>query len=104
MTYAGVREISPEWVAAHRDEIHVLDVRAAVELSGELGRLDGVLHIPLDELRMRACHVPTDRPILVLCQTGKRSALAAAMLQQAGVTRVANIAGGMMRWRELGFP
>ncbi len=103
-TYAGVREIAPEWVAAQRHELHVLDVRAAVELGGEFGSLDGVLHIPLDELRARTGEVPTDRPVVVLCQTGKRSALGAAMLHKAGVTRVANVAGGMVRWRELGLP
>jgi glyoxylase-like metal-dependent hydrolase (beta-lactamase superfamily II)/rhodanese-related sulfurtransferase len=103
-TYAGVAEIAPEWVAGHRGEVHVLDVRAPAEYSGELGHLDGAQLIPLDELRARVNEVEAERPVVVVCQTGKRSALASAILSKAGVVRVANIPGGMVRWRELGLP
>jgi sulfur dioxygenase len=104
ITYAGVREIPPEWVAMHRSEVHVVDVRAAAELEGELGHLRGAQVIPLDELRARAPEVPRDKPVVVVCQTGRRSAMGASILAAAGVTRVANLAGGMVRWRELGLP
>ena len=104
VTYAGVHEIGPDWVARNRRDVNVLDVRAAAELEGELGRLEGAKNIPLDELRARAAEVPTDRPLVVVCQTGKRSALATTILRKAGVARVANLAGGMVRWRELGLP
>jgi sulfur dioxygenase len=40
----------------------------------------------------------------VVCQTGKRSALGTQILRKAGFERVANLAGGMVRWRELGLP
>jgi glyoxylase-like metal-dependent hydrolase (beta-lactamase superfamily II)/rhodanese-related sulfurtransferase len=103
-TYAGLDEIAAEWLAAHRDEVHVLDVRSAAELDGELGHLAHVQAIPLDELRARLTEVPTDRPVVVVCQTGKRSALASSILAKAGRTRIANLAGGMVRWRELGLP
>ncbi|HEX2679167.1 MAG TPA: MBL fold metallo-hydrolase [Polyangiales bacterium] len=103
-TYAGVLEIPPEWVASHRDEVHVLDVRSAAELDGELGRLDGTLSIPLDTLRARVSEVPSDKPVVVICQTGKRSAMGTLILEKAGHTRVANIRGGMVTWRELGLP
>lgn len=103
-TYAGLREIAPEWVARHRHEIHVLDVRSAVELDGELGHLEGVQAIPLEELRGRVSEVPSDRPVVVVCQTGKRSAMGAVILERAGLARVANVAGGMVSWRELGLP
>ncbi|HWA77045.1 MAG TPA: MBL fold metallo-hydrolase [Polyangiaceae bacterium] len=102
-TYAGIPELSPEWVASHRDQVNLLDVRAKAELIGELGSLFGAQSIPLDELRTRVSEVPTDRPVVVLCQTGKRSALATVILRQAGL-RVANSEGGMARWRELGLP
>jgi glyoxylase-like metal-dependent hydrolase (beta-lactamase superfamily II)/rhodanese-related sulfurtransferase len=103
-TYAGVPEISPDWVAHHRDEVHVLDVRAPAELVGELGQLLGAQNIPIDQLRARATEVPADKPVVVVCQTGKRAALGAVILRKAGRDRVANIAGGMVRWRELGLP
>ncbi len=103
-TYAGLREIAPEWVARHRHDVHVLDVRSAAELDGELGHLEGVQAIPLDELRARVSEVPSDRPVVVVCQTGKRSAMGAVILEKAGLKRVANVAGGMVSWRELGLP
>ncbi len=104
MTYAGVPEIAPEWVADHRTEVIVLDVRAAAELDGELGHLAGARHIPLDELRGRLSELDAELPIAVMCQTGKRAALGTTILLKAGLTRVANVAGGMARWRELGLP
>jgi glyoxylase-like metal-dependent hydrolase (beta-lactamase superfamily II)/rhodanese-related sulfurtransferase len=104
MTYAGLPEIAPEWVAQHRDTVHVVDVRGAAELEGELGHLAGVQHIPLDELRARAAEVPREQPVVVVCQTGRRSAMGTQILTEAGVARCANLAGGMVRWRELGLP
>jgi sulfur dioxygenase len=103
-TYAGFTEIAPEWVARHRDQVRVLDVRSAAEAAGELGQLAGAQLIPLDELRGRAGELPDDKPIVAVCQTGRRSAMATAILRKAGFTRVANLAGGMARWRELGLP
>ncbi len=103
LTYAGQPELAPDWVAAHRAEVHVLDVRDASEFDGELGHLPDAQLLPLGELRARVGDVPTVRPVVVVCQTGKRSALATQLLIAAGVTRVANLAGGMVAWRELGL-
>ena len=104
MTYAGLPEIAPEWVACHRAEVHLLDVRSAAEFDDELGHLEGAQLIPLDELRARTAEVPDDRPVIVVCQTGKRSALGTLILEKAGLTRVANLAGGMVTWRDAGLP
>jgi rhodanese-related sulfurtransferase len=102
-TYAGLWEIDPEWVARHRMQVEVLDVRTKAEFDGELGHIDGARLIPLDELRARASEVRTDKPVVVVCQTGKRSGLATVVLRRAGFVEVANMAGGMARWRELGL-
>ncbi len=103
-TYAGIAEIEPEWVARHRDRVTLLDVRSEGEWEGELGHIEGSTLVPLDELRGRAGDLATDKPIVVTCQTGKRSAMATVILRSAGFSRVANLAGGMVRWRELGLP
>ncbi len=102
-TFAGTAEFEPDWVASHLPEVQLLDVRSPAELDGELGHLAGVQPIPLDELRQRAGEVATDRPVIVVCQTGRRSAMGATILERAGHTRVASLAGGMVRWRELGL-
>lgn len=101
-TYAGIPEVSPEWVALHQSDVHILDVRARSELDGQLGAISGAQSLPLDELRAHLADVRSDKPIVVVCQTGKRSALATTILKNAGM-RVANLAGGMARWRELGL-
>jgi glyoxylase-like metal-dependent hydrolase (beta-lactamase superfamily II)/rhodanese-related sulfurtransferase len=103
-TYAGIDEIAPEWVARHRDRVVVLDVRTAEEYVGELGHIEDATLIPLDELRARTSELDANKPIVVTCQTGKRSAMATVILRKAGLARVANLAGGMIRWRELGLP
>jgi sulfur dioxygenase len=103
-TYAGLPEIAAEWVASHRDEVHLLDVRSQAEFDGELGHLDGAQLIPLDDLRSRSSEVNTDKPVVVVCQTGRRAGMGALILSKAGVARVANLAGGMVRWRDLALP
>ena len=103
-TYAGQPEIAPEWVASHRPDVHVLDVRSPSEFDGELGHIQGAQLIPLDDLRARISEVKADKPVVVVCQTGKRSGLGAAILRKAGIARSANVAGGMVRWRESGLP
>jgi glyoxylase-like metal-dependent hydrolase (beta-lactamase superfamily II)/rhodanese-related sulfurtransferase len=102
-TYAGIPEIAPEWVAAHRDEVHVLDVRSAAEFDGDLGHIAGAQLVPLDDLRARIDEVKHDKPVVVVCQTGRRAGMATVILSKAGRPQVANLAGGMVRWRELGL-
>ncbi len=58
----------------------------------------------LDELRARLAELTTKQPVVVVCQTGKRSAMGTTILRAAGRAETANLAGGMVRWRELGFP
>jgi len=103
-TYAGLPEIAPEWVASHRGAVNVLDVRSPAEFCGELGHLEGAQLIPIDDLRARVPEVRADKPVVVVRQTGKRAGLGTVILRKAGVASTANIAGGMVRWRELGLP
>lgn len=104
VTYAGIPEIAPEWVARNLGAVHLLDVRSPTEFHGELGHLPGSRLIPLDQLRARVSDVPTDRPVVVVCQTGRRSAMGTVILVKAGHAQVANLAGGLVAWRELGAP
>ena len=102
--YAGVPEIEPEWLARNFGEVEIVDVRSRAEFEGELGHLPGAKLLPLVELRSRMDELSSSRPIVLICQTGKRSAMAATILRKAGLSRVANLAGGMVRWRQLGLP
>ncbi|MBY0275775.1 MBL fold metallo-hydrolase [Candidatus Binatia bacterium] len=102
-TFSGVNEIDPVWVSEHRGAVTVLDVREPVEAGGELGRIEGSVHLPLGELRARVAEVPRDKPIVCVCRSGRRSAQACTILEKAGVHDIANLAGGMIRWRALGL-
>ena len=81
----------------------IVDVREPAELTGDLGRIETSLHIPLGALRERAGEVPRDKPVVCICRSGRRSAQACSILESAGVHDVANSAGGMIRWRALGL-
>ena len=70
MTYAGILEVSPQWVAASLDKVHVLDVRTRVETDEEPARIASVRLIPLDELRDRLDEVPRKLPVMALCRSG----------------------------------
>ena len=100
-TFSGVPEIDVEWVVSHREEIHVLDVRETNELESPVDRLLDTQIIPLGQLRGSLDVIPKDKPIVCLCRSGRRSAMAVTILQTAGFEHVANIAGGMLRWNEL---
>jgi glyoxylase-like metal-dependent hydrolase (beta-lactamase superfamily II)/rhodanese-related sulfurtransferase len=103
-SYAGLPELAPAWVAAHRNEITLLDVRSAEEFQGPEGRIAGSQLIPLQELEARRAEIPAGRPVVVLCHSGSRSALATQQLLKAGLDQVANLHGGLSRWAAEGYP
>ncbi len=102
-TYSGIVEISPQWVAGHADEVHILDVRTKHETGEEQTRIKHAQLIPIDELRDRLIEVPKDKPVMTLCRSGKRSVLAFTILRDAGWTAVASIQGGLLRWQAEGL-
>lgn len=103
-TYSGILEISPQWVAANRNNTHILDVRTKLETDEEKARIKNAQLIPIDELRDRLGEVPKDIPVMTICRSGKRSVLAFEILREAGWQQVANIAGGLLRWHAEGLP
>ena len=104
LSYAGLPELDPAWVVAHGEEVTLLDVRSAEEYQGPDGRLAGSLLIPLPELEGRSGEIPLDRPLVLVCHSGSRSALATQQLLKAGHLRVANLRGGLSKWASAGYP
>ncbi len=103
-TFGGVVEVDPEWVATHRGDVTILDVRSEPELLEGLGSIKDCLCVPLGNLRDSVEKIPAGKPIITVCHAGKRSAMAAKILRDAGRPQVANLAGGMVRWRLLALP
>lgn len=74
----------------------VLDVRSEKEWSAR--QVAGSLNIPLNQLQDRMPDVPRDRPLVVHCEGGYRSAIGASLLGQAGVSSVTDLVGGIQGW------
>ena len=84
-----------------RDRVAFLDVREWYEW--ESGTVAGALHIPIRQLRDQIDEVPRDRPVVVVCQIGQRSALAAEFLNRQGY-EAHNLEGGVEAWMAEGLP
>ncbi len=82
--------------------VSVVDVRGAAEWAA--GHLPGVPNIPLGYLADRIGELPTDRPLVVHCQSGSRSAIAASVLRSMGMKNVVNLVGGFVDWQAAGNP
>ena len=80
----------------------LLDVRGFDEFAA--GHVPSALCLPLPDFERRAGEVPTDRPVLVFCQSGGRSALAAERLRALGMDNVADVTGGFQAWQQAGLP
>jgi glyoxylase-like metal-dependent hydrolase (beta-lactamase superfamily II) len=90
-------------IAARPNDMIVLDVREKDAFVA--GRIPGAKHLPRGQLELRVnddLPDPTFR-IVVYCEFGKISTLAAATLRQLGFTRAVALDGGMKAWRESGF-
>ena len=84
------------------NEVAVLDVRNEAEW--RQGHLPGAHHVPLGYLTDRLGDIPSEKPVVIHCQAGARSAIAASVLHRAGRERVINLAGGLDAWTEAGLP
>ncbi len=97
------RYAAPEEARAEaRQGAAVIDVRERSEF--EAGHLEGALNIPLGKLSARLGEVPRDRPLVVHCAAGERSATAVSLLERAGYNQVRNLKGGFVAWQEAGAP
>ncbi|HLS48239.1 MAG TPA: rhodanese-like domain-containing protein [Gemmatimonadales bacterium] len=103
-TLETVRQMKPAELAAELGNapVAVLDVRSAGEW--EAGHLPDVPNIPLGQLPGRMAEVPAGRPLVLQCQGGGRSAIAASILQARGIKDVVNLSGGFGAWEQEGRP
>ncbi|CAN5615250.1 MBL fold hydrolase [soil metagenome] len=76
--------------------VHALDVRGRSEW--EAGHIEGVQNIPVGHIPDEVDRIPRDRPLVVHCQAGARSSIAASVLQAAGFVDVLNLSGGYADW------
>lgn len=97
---AKPQEISVQELQAMIDrgaDFQLIDVREPYEY--DIANLGGQL-IPLQDLSQAADQIATDKPVVVHCRSGKRSAQAIAQLSQSGFSNLYNLKGGILAWAQ----
>ena len=98
---SGYKEIDPAYVLELAAKgAHLIDVRTDAEVAQ--GLIDGAIHIPLHLLPLRAADIPQDKPVVIYCRSGARSAQACAFMAAKGYGNMHNLAGGIMAWARSG--
>jgi sulfur dioxygenase len=103
-TFAGIWEVQPHWLEENLRAVQIVDVREPDEFNGPLGHIPGATLLPLGLLNENAGLIEKQTPVVAVCRSGARSARATLILGNAGFDKVANLAGGMLRWRAQRFP
>lgn len=85
----------------NNNKLIVLDVRTPQELEGPLGKIDGAINIPIQELEQRIGELKDykNREIAIICRSGNRSSIGAEILIKNGF-KAKNVLGGMSAFRK----
>lgn len=100
----GTPEVDTAWLAAHRCDVRVVDVREPDEFHGPGGSIDVAQLVPLTALERQAERWDPLEPVVFVCRSGRRSVRAAEQLTALGFRHVASLTGGMLAWRASSQP
>jgi rhodanese-related sulfurtransferase len=84
------------------DRPRLLDVRTAGEFAR--GTIAGAEHVELATLPAKVDALDPSAAVVLVCQSGARSAQGCAWLEQRGFQRVCNLGGGIAGWTGIGLP
>jgi hydroxyacylglutathione hydrolase len=100
----GTTQVAPQDAAARlaAGAAVVLDVRKRSEW--DEGHLAGAIHVPLGDVPGAVSSLPTGTTIILQCEAGTRSAIAASVLRARGRHDIANLTGGINAWKDAGLP
>ena len=102
--FSGVWEIEPLDLLERAEGLQIIDVREPREFIDVLGHIRGARLLPLSQLMDRIGEIDKQGPVVAVCRSGARSAQATVLLKKAGFPKVANLAGGMLRWQAESLP
>ena len=85
-----------------RRDVYLLDVRTPGEY--QQMRLANAHLIPIDQVTQRLDEIPKNRPVIVYCAVGSRSAQVFNYLARRGYQEVYNLEGGIYAWAQKGYP
>ncbi|WP_158825652.1 rhodanese-like domain-containing protein [Mucilaginibacter lacusdianchii] len=95
-----MKEITVEELKKMKDngeDFQLVDVREDFEY--QMSNLGGEL-IPLGGILIETDKIDKDKPVVVMCRSGKRSAAAVMQLEQQGFTNLYNLKGGILAWAD----
>lgn len=82
--------------------IQFVDVRTVEEFAS--GHAVGTKNLPVESITETLGSLDKNRPVYLICRSGRRSANAAKILSEAGFTEVYDVKGGTLAWMEAGLP
>ncbi|MBK9636344.1 MAG: hypothetical protein IPO63_00420 [Bacteroidetes bacterium] len=82
----------------------LIDVREPNELVEQSYDVKNWINIPLDSIEIKINNIPSDKQVILACQSGRRSQLAFEILKAKGYINIANLEGGMNAWTKAGKP
>ncbi len=106
MLSANSEDITPEQAVAmiNHEQGVVIDVRTATEFSS--GHILHAVNIDANEpdIKFKKLNKYANKPVIVVCATGRRSAACVKRMQDQGYERVYNLSGGIVAWQNAGLP
>jgi len=103
---ASLPLISPQALLerqAKRDpSLFVLDVRTPQEYAA--GHVPGAVNVPYDQVASHLAEIPKDKDVVLYCRSGRRTGLAAEVLEANGYTKLGHLQGDMEAWLKDGRP
>lgn len=100
-----IKQVSVERANAdltQKPDAQFIDVRTAAEYAS--GHAAGAKHFPLDALENDLGKLDRNKPVYVICQTGRRSQKGAEILRKAGFRDIFNVGGGTSAWTAANLP
>lgn len=96
----GVRQITSSELKQElkRSDVQLVDVRTPAEYRG--GHIKNFINIPHTEMRERSKELSKEKEVILICQSGMRSNKAAKSLKTMGFTKITNVKGGLLGWKQ----
>ncbi|HNX89219.1 MAG TPA: rhodanese-like domain-containing protein [Bacteroidales bacterium] len=102
----GVRHITPQnaFAEMQNETAIMVDVRERDEYTLESIPLNNVFFFPLSSIMEHIQNVPDNKPLIVVCEDGVRSTKIVNLFNRYGFHDVANLDGGIVKWKQSGYP
>lgn len=102
--FSSIKEIEAPKLAkmlGENADIQVVDIRQPAEVAS--GTVPGAEVMPMHTIPLRIEDIKQDKPVVLVCRSGARSAQACMFLAQNGFENILNLRGGIMGWAHSGL-